>query len=478
MEKRTNERSWKPPRLTFLESTGIKTALLLAVLLVLGIWVATTDLTPDLSYLDNRMLSGPRQGQYYQTVEGLQQAAHTNGGVIQNVETAGTIATLQQLSAETENCDVQFGLAQDGQDWSSYSDQLRLIGRLWKQESVFFLGKNADAIESFSDLKNYRRIGIGPNASGTANLARRILESPDFLSLQLELSNHDVDEQLEMLVQGNLDLAIFVMDEDAQFITNAIRTDRLQIASFDHLDVIARRFPFVRSGRVGAGQYDPLNPLPPTDKGVLRVSTLVVSNQCAERSQVMGLMSLLERAFPGFIRHNNDSANTTGLELDAYAKTFFEAKGPSLLDNYFPSIGDIMPPSNWVHIVMAVSILFNLMGFWNRFRLWRVDANRVKAELFIPVIFGSSTTIDEIEYVTPDESQITHTQREQLDELISRIETLIRRCRRQSLSVLVPMGGEMAYRYQESIMERTLLHLRAFRSRLLAVTQKQTPSRT
>ena len=76
------------------------------------------------------------------------------------------------------------------------------------------------------------------------------------------------------------------------------------------------------------------------------------------------------------------------LTLDPAAKLFFENEGTDLVDAYFPWLGDIMPTSNWVHIIMLVSVLFNLMGIWHRFRLWRLDANRVKAELYLPFIFG------------------------------------------------------------------------------------------
>jgi hypothetical protein len=44
--------------------------------------------------------------------------------------------------------------------------------------------------------------------------------------------------------------------------------------------------------------------------------------------------------------------------------------------------------------------------------------------------------------------------------------TLSERCRQQSLSLLVPMGQEMAYRYQETLMAGLLYALRAFRERL------------
>jgi hypothetical protein len=50
--------------------------------------------------------------------------------------------------------------------------------------------------------------------------------------------------------------------------------------------------------------------------------------------------------------------------------------------------------------------------------------------------------------------------------LIEQLGTLADQCRRQSQSWLVPMGQEMAYRYQEGLMADLLYALRAFRDRL------------
>ena len=54
------------------------------------------------------------------------------------------------------------------------------------------------------------------------------------------------------------------------------------------------------------------------------------------------------------------------------------------------------------------------------------------------------------------------------DALIARLQALSERCHRQSLSILVPMGAEMFYRYQESLIGELLYALRLYRERLPA----------
>jgi hypothetical protein len=70
----------------------------------------------------------------------------------------------------------------------------------------------------------------------------------------------------------------------------------------------------------------------------------------------------------------------------------------------------------------------------------------------------------------PDADQRPAETRARLDGLLSRLDALAERCRRKSLSVLVPMGEEMSYRYQESLIAELQHALRMYRDRLPPAT--------
>ena len=264
-----------------------------------------------------------------------------------------------------------------------------------------------------------------------------------------------------MLADGRLDLALVVIDEDAPWLGNTVRGG-MQIAGLSHIDVVARRLPHFKTGRIGAGEFDAVAVIPAQDKRVLRVETLILGNRCAGRSATIDLMSVLAQRFPDFVRHNKETANTTGLPLAPAARGFFEHEGPELADEYVPWLVDVMPPTNWAYVVMAVSVLFNVMGLGHRFRLWRIDAARVNLEAELATLFGSTTTLGDIARANPEEEAIARTQRPRVVEIVRELEALAARSRRYSLSVLVPMGQEMAYRYQEGVIYETLAVLRDF----------------
>ena len=207
--------------------------------------------------------------------------------------------------------------------------------------------------------------------------------------------------QLEATRKGELDLTLVVIDEDAPLVTTAVRDQGLQIAGFAHIDVIARRIPHLRTGRIGAGQYEAVKVLPAQDKRVLRVETVVLGNRCASRSATIDMLNLLTRRFPDFVRHNKETPNTTGLEPSATARGFFERGGPELADEYAPWLVDVMPPANWAYVVMGVSLLFNAMGAGHRFRLWRIDDARVKLESELSPLFGQNVTLGDIANTAP-----------------------------------------------------------------------------
>ena len=427
---------------------------MLAVVLLLQI-----DFSPDLAHLDARLLTGRAEGNYAALGNALADAAKPRGGKLEPVTTAGAVDNLARLRAASDSCDVAFGLSQAGLPLPE-EHGLSLVGRLRKSESLFLLGRRADAIADVDDIRGMR-IGIGPEGSGTAALMRTVFGAAWLVDLQLDLVPMDLADQLPAAQRGDLDLAAVVIDEDAELVTDAVRHRGLQIASFDHLDVIARRYDFLWAGRIGAGQFDPIRVLPAEDKRVLRVDTLVLTNGCAGHAQTVAMLELLSGHFSDFVRHNAETPNGTGLALTSTSEAFFAEGGPAWADRWLPWLVDIAPPSNWVYIGLVLSVTFNVMGLGNRFRLWRIDVARVDLEERIAELLGGSYTPAEIAELEP---------RSTLDDaalkvVLSDLDALRRRCRSASVSFLVPMGQEMAYRYQEETMNTLLGALRLLAAR-------------
>ena len=224
----------------------------------------------------------------------------------------------------------------------------------------------------------------------------------------------------------------------------------LDILHLPDVASLARHLPFARVGVIEAGQMDYVRKLPREDIKVLQVDALIVGNGCAPDGVTQGFLTAVAEVFPTFVSHNKGQANLTGLPLATVATNFYNADGHDLLGKYAPWAVDIMPLPTWIQLGVAFSVLFSGMALWHRFRLWRVDANRVKIEREIAALFAPGATIDTIAEMPLDARHRLPDAHAQIDHLVLRLSALSERCRKQSLSVLVPMGEEMSYRYQET----------------------------
>ncbi len=443
-------------------SPGVKTAILFGVLAVLTALVAWLDPRPSLRHVQVAMLSANASGNYYITVEKIAAEAARRKGRVQNLTSAGSVENVQRLIAGAENCKVHFGLVQEGIPYPQ-GHKLELIGRLTRPESLVILGRNVARIRTPADLTG-ARIGIGPVGSGTSDLMRRVLalfEGVNVVALSLPIS-----EQLDMAERGEIDMAAMVLDDEGKLLADAVTRRNLNILQLPDVASLARHLPFTRVGTIQGGQMDYVHKLPREDKKVLQVDALIVGNGCAPDGVTQQFLMAVAEVYPAFVPHNKGRTNLTGLPMSPVAANFYSAEGPDLLGKYAPWAVDIMPLPTWIQLGVAFSVLFSGMALWHRFRLWRIDANRVKLERELATLLEPGASIDSIAEMPADARYLEPDTRARIDDLVHRLSALLEHSRQQSMSVLVPMGEEMSYRYQEKLIADLLRALRQFTGRL------------
>jgi uncharacterized protein len=221
---------------------------------------------------------------------------------------------------------------------------------------------------------------------------------------------------------------------------------------------LVARDKWLRLGRIPAGFYDIAKPIPATDKLVAQVDTLILTNACVRRAEREAFLMLLSEEFPTFVRDNPPPAakSQDQAPLAAEARQFFTNGEPELADRYFPRLVNLMAPAYWIYLAMAVTILFNASNVYSRFRLWRIDANREILESRLRALTGIGPTAEHVPALPPEAVLKTPTDRKAAEDLIKDLEALRLRCQQQLRSMVTPMGSEMLYRYQESLIEDAL----------------------
>jgi TRAP-type uncharacterized transport system substrate-binding protein len=422
---------------------------------------ASFGIARDYGYLRASILSGSPGGYYHMLATRLAKRAERGHGALTVVSTAGSLENIGRLSVGRGRCDEMFGLIQDGAPVSAEA-HLDLLGRLPAQESLLLLGRPGGNVRNFADLRG-ASIGIGPDKSGTAYLMHQLFDEADLRRLDIHFSFHELSEQADLVRQGKLDLAAYVMEEDAELLHAIMREPGLEIVSPADLAGLIARYPWLSLGTIAAGRYDLVGPIPAADKQVARLNTLVVAGPCARRADRVALLVLLAAELPGFAGKNPPSATSpsTDVALTPEARQFFLAGEPALADRYFPWLVNLLSPAYWVYLVMAATLLFNGMRGFSRFRLWRIDAAREKLEADLRDFVDAGTTHAQIREASADSAAATPERHAAAEALLRRLLSLRDRCRRYTGSFVTPMGDEMYYRYQQSLIDEAITTLGA-----------------
>jgi TRAP-type uncharacterized transport system substrate-binding protein len=456
------------PRSTWYGKGLARAALLLAAAALIAGIAADFGIARDYGYLRTSILSGTPDGYYHALASRLADRAKRGHGTLTVVPTAGSIENVRRLTDSRTHCGAMFGLIQDGTPVSADAG-IELIGQLPERESLILLARSDNAFRSFADLRG-ASIGIGPEGSGTAYLMRQLFAGSDLQQLAVRFSYHDLSEQAALVAQGKLDLAAIVMEEDAKLLHDVMREHDLDIVAPADLQGLIARYPWLSLGTIAAGRFDLVRPTPAADKQVMRLATLVVAGPCAKRADQVAMLVLLSAQLPGFARSNPPAATSpaTFVPLAAAARQFFVRGEPSLADQYFPWLVNLLSPAYWIYLVMAVTVLFNGMAGFSRFRLWRIDAAREKLETALKEFAAAGLTHAQIREAGAVRPIDAPEQRTAAQALLQRLMELRARCRRYTGSFVTPMGDEMYYRYQQSLIDEAINTLGALLQRAAA----------
>jgi uncharacterized protein len=407
----------------------------------------------DYAFLKASVFTGAPAGQYHATGERLAALALKRNGHLKVVATAGSVENIARLVGENGRCSPAFAFVQDGLPVPADAG-LQTLGRLPQPESLLLFARRGRAILTFNDVKG-ASVGIGPDGSGTAYLMRQLLENSDLKGLDLKPSNHGLEAQAELVRDGQLDLAAFVMNENAELIRRLANTYDLELVAPAGSEGLVARDKWLRLGRIPAGFYDIAKPIPATDMLVAQVDTLIMTNACVHRAERIAFLMLLSEEFPNFVRDNPppSAKSQDQAPLADEARQFFSNGGPELVDRYFPWLVNLMSPAYWIYLAMAITVLFNASNAYSRFRLWRIDANREMLESRLEALTSPGLTRDQIRALPPEAVIKTPQDRKAAEDLMKDLEALRLRCHEQLRSMVTPMGSEMFYRYQESLIE-------------------------
>ena len=249
-------------RLRAVSWRDLLTVLLPILLLTMGLgWLAVKLIRPA---PPNRVviLSGPPDSSYRTTADRYAKLIEAHGIKVEVHTTDGSVENLKTLLDPKQAADVGFvqtGLADDDK-----APGLVSLGTLYVQPiMVFYRGKRE--IERLTQLKG-RRIAIGPDGSGTAVLARRMLAENGMDKDEAILLDLDGDDAMAALTAGKID-AFFVTGEQlrGKKTRELMKVPGIRLMNFRQADGYLRRIRFLSRLTAPEGSFDLGMNLPPRD---------------------------------------------------------------------------------------------------------------------------------------------------------------------------------------------------------------------
>jgi len=320
--------------------------------------------------------SGPA-GSVFATVAGRYVKILARSGItLKVIESAGSIENLARLSDRKSRVDialVQAGLSQTGP-----TDDLVSLGSMFYQPVLIFY-RGQRPLTRLSDFRS-QRIAIGPEGSGTRDLALALLKANEIDPQgTTRLSSLEGDAARQALLHKELD-AIFLTGDSASpaTIREMVHAEGIQLFDFPQADAYVRRFPYLNKLVVPPGVFDLGENLPPTEVNLLAPSVELVAHSDLHPAivdllveaafEVHGHATLLQAAgqFPNPTMHT--------LPLDPEAARYYKSGDKTFTYRYMPFwLASLVNRAVVVLVPIFVVVIPGLRYLPQLYR-WRIDS--------------------------------------------------------------------------------------------------------
>jgi TRAP transporter TAXI family solute receptor len=358
-------------------------------------------------------------------------------------ETSGSVENLHLIADPESGVDIIF--MQGGTSGQKANDELVSLASVY-YEPLWVFYRSRLPINYLSDLKGLR-IAVGPEDSGTRQLAMQLLTLNDVSEANSQILNLPSEEAAGQLLEGRIDAAFFVIGKPGPSGMKLLRSPEVNLLSFERADAYTRRLPFLSHMILPKGTVDLTLNLPAED-----VSLIVPTAQLVARKgfhpALIDLLLLAAgevSAQDGWFAKPGDfpTPRFTDFALSSESKRFFSS-GPPFLRRYLPFwLANFMIRMK-IMLLPLLALLFPLLKLLPPFYQWRVRSR----------IFRWYDQILEIDY-----QMLQGNISDQRDEFVNRLDWI----EKEVSQISVPRGY-----YRELYDMR--VHIEMLRAKLLGAT--------
>ena len=335
----------------------VTVALLVAV--ALGVLVANRFAGP----LPPRRLvmsTGREGGAYYHFAQQYRQVLARHGFTLDVVSGAGSIETLERLTAGS----ADVGFVQGGTAHAVGTTGLTALGGVF-DEPVWVFHRRSVPVTALTDLAG-RRIAVGEPGSGTRLLALQLLNDTGVTAANSTLRELPGPEVEPALLGGAVDAAFIVASPQAPQVHRLLAAPELALMSERRHLAYRTRHAFLTSVPIGEGMIDMARNIPPADTVLLATRASLVVRAGIHPDLVRLLLLVADQV------HRRTSATeqstrfpseaSVELPLNDQAARYLRT-GPSWLERTFPFWMAGLLDRLVLIVLPVVTLLFPLFGW-------------------------------------------------------------------------------------------------------------------
>lgn len=347
----------------------------LGALITLGmvglVWVAVLILQP----LPTRrivMATGPRGNAYFADGMRYRTSLARHGVDVVILATNGSIENLAKLNDPAGSVDAAF--VQGGTTTEDESPNLTSLGTVSYSPLWVFCRGVPQGIE-LTSLPG-PRLSIGPEGSGTRQLALQVLQASGIDISKLDLRGYPPEVAADKLEAGEIDLSFILTGWESQLVRRLLARPDIGLINFSRANAYITRQPSLNKVVVPAGVGSLANNQPPQDVTLIAPKTSLI----VRKSLHPALQYLLQQAAieihsgPGAFHRSGQfpAPEVTDLPLSEETRHLYKS-GPSLLQQYLPFWA-----AELVHRLLRIGIplagvIYPLILLLSRFYNWQIQ---------------------------------------------------------------------------------------------------------
>jgi len=347
-------------------ATGGPFILIAIALIALAYWLL--DPTPPKRVV---LATGPAQGAYAEFGKRYAQELAAYGITVELRTTQGAAENLRLLADPKSGVDIAFaqGGAGEKRKAEDPDDPLVSLGSLFYEPVWLFYREDsakrllkADTLGNLTQLAGWK-VNIGARGSGSANIARKMLEANHVDASTITLLRLDQTPAVMSLLAGEMDALVFASAPESLMVQMLLQTPGIKLFDFAQAEAYSRRFAFMSPVILPRGVVDLAKDVPPADVRLVAPTAALA----AQRDTHPALLQLFVQAAQvihgeaGWFQRKGEfpSAKNTEWPLSKEAERFYRS-GPPLLQHYLPFWLANLIDRMWVALVSIIAILIPL----------------------------------------------------------------------------------------------------------------------